>query len=325
MKKSLPMLYRTFTAIILLFFQAVAAQDYSDVDSIVMRYPSGFSSTQKLADKINDDFSGEAEKARAIYTWIALNIRYDLAAMRHGDEVAFRYHGEADRMEKEKIFRISLAQKTIRSNKGICQNYAALFHNLCDMTGLKCLDIPGAAKTNLTQIGKLPQKNDHIWNAVKIGDSWNLVDVTWGAGSVDANTGKFKPNFNDGFFCTPPTLFFLNHFPEDKRLSMLDKTPEDFAELPLYYGEYVDSDYEILSPETGVLPTKTKTVPFRISDLAENDNISYTFSNQNKIIAPQLKRNGNVSEFEVNIGAADRGFLTLFVNNRSVAAYKIGN
>jgi transglutaminase superfamily protein len=323
MKKRFPNLSLTIIFILLLF-QSTFAQDYARVDSIIRNYPDTFSATEKLAAKINIDFITEGDKARAIYTWIALNIRYDLPASRFGNGVAFYYTDEADRIEKEKKFRLDLAQKTLRNGKGICQNYSALFHHLCDLTALKCIDIPGSAKTNLMQIGKLPQPSDHIWNAVKIGNSWNLVDVTWGAGSVDTGSGKFVPSFNDGFFCTAPQVFFLNHFPEDTRMSMLEKTPEDFAQLPLYYGSYVNSDYEILYPETGVLSAKAKTIPFRISDLDKDDNVGYVFSNQNRLQQAEVKRNGNLSEFEIPIGATDRGFLTLFVNNRSVAAYKIG-
>lgn len=322
MKKRFPNLSLTIT-VVLLFFQSTFAQDYSRVDSIISNYPETFSSTEKLAGKINDDFETEVDKARAIYVWIALNIRYDLPASRSGNGVAFYYKDEADRIEKEKKFRLELAQKTLKSRKGICQNYSALFHQLCDLTAIKCIDIPGSAKTSLIQIGKLPQSADHIWNAVKIGNSWNLVDVTWGAGSVDTSTGKFVPSFNDGYFCTAPQVFFLNHFPEDSRLSMLERTPEDFAQLPLYYGSYVNSDYEILFPENGVLSATAKTIPFRISDLNENDNVSYTFSNKNQSLQPEMRRKGNLSEFEIPIRTTDKGFLTLFVNNHSVAAYKI--
>ncbi|WP_181368956.1 transglutaminase domain-containing protein [Flavobacterium pallidum] len=323
MKKRFPCLPLAIT-FSLIFFHSTFAQDYASVDSIVRNYPDSFSSTEKLAEKINSDFDTESDRARAIYTWIATNIRYDLPAAHSGNGIAFYYKDEADRIEKEKKFRVDLAKKTLKQGKGICQNYAALFHHLCDLTALKCIDIPGSAKTNLMQIGKLPQPSDHIWNAVKIGNSWNLVDVTWGAGSVDTNSGKFVPSFSDGYFCPTPEVFFLNHFPEDARMSMLQRTPEDFANLPLYYGSYVDSDYEILYPENGVLSATQKSIPFRISDLDEGDNVSYVFSNQNQLQEPELKRNGNLSEFVIPIAATDRGFLTLFVNNRSVAAYKIG-
>ncbi|WP_181248455.1 transglutaminase domain-containing protein [Flavobacterium magnum] len=322
MKKRFPKLMLTIT-FIFLFIQSAFAQDFAAVDDIVRGYPSAFSSAEKLAGKINTDFSSDADKARAIYTWIATNIRYDLPASRFGNGVAFYYKDEADRIEKEKKFRLQLAEKTLKSGKGICQNYAALFHHLCDLTALKCIDIPGSAKTSPTQIGKLPQPSDHIWNAVKIGNSWNLIDVTWGAGNVDSDTGRFVPSFNDGYFCTMPEIFFLNHFPEDNRMSMLEKTPQDFANLPLYYGSYVNSDYEILSPESGILPARQKAIPFRIADLGERDSVTYAFSSQNELQRPELKRNGNLAEFEIPIDAADRGFLTLFVNNRSVAAYKI--
>src|SRR5690606_30801778 len=125
---------------------------------------------RKLADKINGDFSREDEKARAIYTWIALHVKYDLAAVKdiaRNRTVAYTYSSEAEKLQKEAKFKLDMAEKTLKTKKAVCQGYSSLYRTLCELTGLKCIDIPGTSKVHPTDIGKLPGASDHMWNAVK--------------------------------------------------------------------------------------------------------------------------------------------------------------
>lgn len=324
MKQTIATLSKSVFLLVLLFANTAFSQDYSRVDNLVKAYPKSFSGPQKLADEINSDFSSETDKVRAAFTWIALNIHYDLKAYKSGGSmIAYSYSSEADRLAKEKQFRIQYAEKTLRSKKGVCQDYSALFHTVCEAIGVKCIAIIGTSKAHPSHIGKLPKANDHEWNAVKIGDKWKLVDVTWASGSVDMQTGKFANDFNDGYFFTEPEVFFLNHFPEDKRLLMIDKTAQDFAELPLYYGPYIDSDYEFASPEKGIISASAASVPFQIIDFP-GGKISYAFTSEGRIRDIQPGKSGNATVFEIPITARNRGFLTIYVNNQAVASYKIG-
>jgi len=310
-----------------LCLNTVFSQDYAKVDETVKTYPESFPSLQKLADKINKDFTSDEDKARAIFTWIALNVSYDLNEAKNlatKKQVAFSFKTEEEKIQKQLQYRQDMAAKTLKSKKGVCQNYAALYHGLCDLTGLKCLDITGTSKVHPVHIGKLPQVSDHMWNAVKIGENWKLIDVTWGAGSVDGKTGKFVQRFNAGYFLTDPELFYLNHFPDDTRLLMVQKTAEEWAQLPLYYGEYMRAPYEVISPQSGIFSNrKGNVIPFKISDLPETDKVSYGFSSDGKYNDVQVKRNGNIAEFEIPVNERMRGFLTVFVNNKSVVSYKL--
>ena len=311
--------------LLLLFVSATAfSQKYSNVDNQVKTWPKSFSSPQKLADKINADFKTEEDKVRAIFTWIALNIKYDLKAYANGtNTIAYSYSGEADRLAKEQKFRLEYAEKTLRSKKGVCQDYSALFHTVCDLTGIKCIAIIGTSKAHPSHIGKFPKADDHEWNAVKIGNEWKLVDVTWASGSVSMETGKFQSEFNDGYFFTNPEVFFLNHFPKDERLLMVSKTAQDFAELPLYYGPYVKADYEFASPEKGLISASVSNVAFQIIDLPQGSRISYVFTNEGKIRDVQPRQSGNTTEFAIPLSARSRGYLTIYINNAAIASYKI--
>jgi len=186
------------------------------------------------------------------------------------------------------------------------------------------MTITGTSKTNLVHIGKLPTSSDHAWNAVKVGDAWRFIDVTWASGMMNLESGKMIQQFNDAYFFTPPGIFFLNHFPDDKRYLMIEKTAQDFAALPLYYGWYLKSGYEFLTPENGIFSIKeTQDITFSIADLPENDQIAYVFSNDGKGNLVTLQRNGNIASFHIPLTKRNRGFLTIYVNNESVVAYKI--
>lgn len=303
------------------------SQSYATVDEAIANYPKSFASPEKLADKIKTDFTTEEEKARAIFTWIALNVHYDLKsyyAQSSNPQIAYSFSSEEERIQKEQKFRRDSAAKLLRTKKGVCQDYASLFHTLCELVGLKCMTITGTSKTVLNHIGKLPKASDHAWNAVKIAETWRLIDVTWASGMANFETGKMMQKFNDAYFFTPPAIFFLNHFSDDKRYTMTDKTAEDFAALPLYYGTYLKSGYEIITPEQGVFSLKdTQSIPFQIADLPENSLIAYVFSNDNKIVPVNFQRQENRALFEIPLSKRNRGYLTIYVNRESVVAYKI--
>ena len=62
-----------------IFLYSSFAQKYNAVDKVVLKYPKSFSSTEKLAERIEKDFTSDYDKARAIYSWIAFNVKYDYA------------------------------------------------------------------------------------------------------------------------------------------------------------------------------------------------------------------------------------------------------
>lgn len=316
---------RLFLWIHLILFGTAYCQEYAGVDQIVKNYAS-FSQPEQLAAQINRDFTKEDQKARAIFTWIALNIQYDLKTYYSGSgqkSVSFSFRSEQERIQKERQHNLELAHLTFRFKKAVCQGYTVLFHHLAELTGLESVMIPGTSKSHPNHIGKLPVASDHIWNAVKNNGKWQLIDVTWASGAVDSRTRKFISKFNDSYFFTPPEVFFFNHFPEDKQWLLLAKTAQDFADLPLYYGAYLEADYTLLNADKGVFnASQSKVISFQMKNLAA-DKIAYSFSTDNQVRSVTPKRNGNLSEFEIPIHSKSIGFLTLYINQNSVVTYKI--
>ncbi|QYJ67681.1 transglutaminase domain-containing protein [Flavobacterium litorale] len=313
-----------FTLLLLLFISNTFAQDYQKVDATVKKYPRSFTNANRLAERINNDFTREDEKARAIFTWIALNIRYDLASVGKAQKrVGFSYSSEEERIAKQQKMKDDLANTTLHSKKGVCQGYSTLFMILAEKVGLEAVLISGTAKSHPSHIGRFPDITDHAWNAVKINNEWKLVDVTWGAGAVIGNTQKFEFRFNDKYFLTDPEVFVLNHYPDNDTWLFANTTKKQFAQLPLYYGNYHMGGYELLTPTTGIFTPKQGTLKVKIKNVKPTDEIAYVFveNKQFKLVEPTF--NNGIAEFEVPLTATSLGILTIYINEKSVLSYKI--
>ena len=79
----------------------------------------------------------------------------------------------------------------LKDRKSTCDGYTNLFDDLAREMGLESSRIVGYAKGFDYTPGKPLAKPNHSWNAVKLEGKWNLIDATWGAGSVEGNRGLF--------------------------------------------------------------------------------------------------------------------------------------
>jgi Transglutaminase-like superfamily len=303
----------------------IHAQDFARVDAAVKAYPTSFADEGKFAEKIKTDFTRDDEKARAIFTWIALNIKYDLAAYGVNEKpVAYSYKTEQEKLEKQRKFREDMAQKTLKSKKGVCQGYATLYEMVALKSGLEAVMVTGTSKSHPAHIGAAPGASDHAWNAVKINGQWKLLDTTWGAGVVTGEKPAFAFKFNEAYFFTNPDTFFLNHFPDDKKWLLTNKTETDFANLPLVYGNALSEGYEVLEPVLGTFSNKPGAViEFKIKNLKPEDKVHYAYSQERKYMPVNLKTEGGANVFLVPLTAKSVGTLTIYVNQKSVIAYRI--
>lgn len=311
-----------YLALLLLFVDATAfAEDYTKVGSKVKTYPSSFPDTGKLAQQLASDFSRPEDRARALYIWMATNIKYDKSPTAAGKrDTHISYKSEAERREKIAAVENNLANRTLRLKKGVCNGYATLYKVVAIKMGLGAEVIHGTAKIFPSDIGKLPGKINHAWNAVKVNGQWKLLDVTWGAGGIAAD--RILNRVDATYFFTDPDVFFLNHFPNDKKWLLTAKSEFDFASLPLYY----DLGYRMISPAQGTIITGTsKRIAFRISGITEKDEVMYQYTSgafANNVL-PVIK--DGVGEFGLVLGSNATGTLTIFINKLPVAAYKLIN
>jgi hypothetical protein len=224
---------KLFIAFILLccHFLLHAQTDFENIDALArsMR-KSQFDTPEALAKALCKDLKTDRDKARAIFTWIADNVRYDFKSM---DFVPPKGMSRAE-LEAMRI------ERTYKKGKGVCEDYSVLYKHMAGAVGLECVLVSGNSRSLMSST-----LGDHAWNAVKIDGKWQLLDATWGAGYVEGGD-DFNQVFQPGYFFTDPRIFAVNHFPKEEKWQLLD-TPlakEAFKIRPVFsYG----------IPELGVL------------------------------------------------------------------------
>ncbi|AXT19825.1 hypothetical protein D7030_01555 [Flavobacteriaceae bacterium AU392] len=194
----------------------------------------------KLAYKLTSDLDTDVEKFRAIYMWVTANIANDYNFFLKHKAKTLRYKEDSLKLEywNEK-FRKKLFKKLLKQQKTICTGYAYMVRELSKLANLNCQIVNGFGRVSATDIERFDTPN-HSWNAVKLEGKWYLSDPTWASGLINADNGKFKFEYNDGYFLTHPKLFVKNHYPIDKKWMLLNenKAPlfEEFLENPVIYG-----------------------------------------------------------------------------------------
>ena len=173
-----------FSILFLCFsFTNIQSQNFEEVDRIVSQYPKSAATPDQLADQIAKDFSTDIDRIRALYTWLALNISYDLETLYSGQtEVNFSYTDQQDLQRKLRAINRNTVNNTLRTKKAICEGYAQTFKYISELLGVPCMLVGGYSKGTVDDIGKIPPRENHAWNAVKLNKKWFLIDVTWGAG-----------------------------------------------------------------------------------------------------------------------------------------------
>jgi hypothetical protein len=177
-----------------LFAQKITVNEFSGIDKKALQLPDSLTKkTEDIAGYITANFLTDTEKSRAIFIWIASNIQYDIDNM-----FAINFYEK----KEDKI------SKPLLTRKGICENYASLFTDICVKSGLKSFVIEGYTKQNGSS-DNIP----HAWSVALIDSSWFLFDPTWGSGYVSG--GKFYRKINNEYFKAKPSSFIKSHFPFD--------------------------------------------------------------------------------------------------------------
>ena len=175
--------------------------------------------TDGIAKYIASHITGEETKVRAIYSWVTDNIKYD-------KDSSNVINAGIDPQAK-----ITVA---LKRRKGVCENFAAIFTDICLKTGFNSFVINGYTK----QSGSV-DRAAHSWCTVFINKNWYLFDPTWDAGN----------SLNPQFFMIEPTEFINSHMPYDPLWQLLNYpvSHEQFYSGNIYkknnatYFNYMDS------------------------------------------------------------------------------------
>jgi len=197
--------------IIILFCSATTLHaqepsEYRYIDQIALAIPSAqTNTTADIAAYIQKHFKTDEEKVRAAYTWVTGNIKYDKDSLH-------RVILEEDNNE-----RVTFA---LRRKKGVCENFAAIFSDICLKSGVQSFFIDGLSAQN----GRI-NREPHAWCAAKIEKDWFLFDPTWDAGmGFNGRSGKTS------FYKIAPADFIQTHYPYDPIFQFLN--------YPLNFNEY---------------------------------------------------------------------------------------
>ena len=308
-----------------IFLNYTFAQKISEVDKIVAKYPNKFASTEKLAERIETDFSSDYDKARAIYSWMAFNIKYDYNTFLNPPKSqGFSYSTEAEKQRKIKALNDKMLQKAFTSRIAVCEGFTALYQHLAELVGLKSEIIRGDSKTRLADIGRKITSSNHAWNIVLIDKKWRLVDVTWGQGYYDSNKGKMVNDFTPVYFDTNPDYFFAKHFPDSGSYLGNKLSKEDFLNGPLIYNKTIEEDYKVKSPDSGIIDAKFgDKITFEIKNVSKSDQVFYlNKKNQPVKIQNSREKRGSL-EFQIVYDKNIGDYITIYVNTSSIVSFKI--
>lgn len=309
----------------ILFLHSSYSQKYSDVDKIVAKYPKNFSTTKDLAERIQDDFSSEKDKARAIYSWIAFNIKYDYKVFLNPPRSqGFTYSTEAEKQRKIQQINDKLIQKTFTSQKAVCEGFTALYQHLAGLVGLKSEIIRGDSKTRLADIGRKNTLSNHAWNTVLIDKKWRLVDVTWGQGYYDSTKGRMVNDFDPIYFDTDPDYFFAKHFPDSGSYLGNKLNKEEFLNGPLIYNKTIQGDFKIKSPNSGIIQAKYgDKITFEINNASKSDLIFYLNKKNQAVKITNSKEKRGGLEFQITYDKNIGDYITIYLDTFSIVSFKI--
>ena len=193
------------------FSQKKSVNKFTSIDLKANELPDSLSNnSESIARYISSNFNSNNDKTRALFVWLTSNIQYDVKNM-----YALNFYED----KKEKI------AKALRTKKGICENYAAVFTDVCLKMGIQSYVIEGYTKQN-----GVTDYMPHAWSAAYIDSAWYLFDPTWGAGYV--NNGKFFKKINNDYFKVSPSVLIKSHIPFDYLWQFLNYpvTSQEFIE-----------------------------------------------------------------------------------------------
>ncbi len=199
--------------------QVTKADYYNKIDNKVFTFSkkSPDAPFDSITTFVNHEFKTSEDRARAYYTWIALNISYDVEHL-----------NEMNLMQVFNINSSSTNQKgkdVLRNKKAVCEGYSNLMVDFCASSSIPCYMVCGYTKT---PNGDIPEIL-HAWNVLRIDSVWTFVDITWSSGYMDYS-GKYVKRFSNLYFLPKAKNFVKDHLPLDPMWELLKNpfTKHDF-------------------------------------------------------------------------------------------------
>lgn len=239
----------------LLLAGVLPGQQLTSLDSLGAQFDAEYLSPSRMARALCSGLQTEEEKARAIFSWLAHHITYDLEAARSSrpERIMYRTRAELERLlERRKQERMRIA---LRDRKGVCVDYSELFVAMCAAVGLKAGIVDGYVVHHPDKMGQQPLTSNHAWNWVSIDDHKRLVDVTYAAGATDWSGSAFRQKYDSVWFDVPPSIMIQTHYPENASEQFLSQpvSGKAFAAQPFFFARSARYGITDWSPSRGLI------------------------------------------------------------------------
>lgn len=318
--------------LVFLFSAARAQQpsaDFSSIDESVRTIEAP--TPDSLAFALTHNYSGEMQKVRAIFSWIAQHIEYNTGI--YGGRIKARC--AADASDTVTVWRSGpemAAWRVLQRRVAVCEGYAQLFKVLCNDAGLQAEVVSGYAKCYLERGDKF--RTNHSWNAVCIDGRWYLLDMTWASGYMNF-ANEYVAHLDETYFLTPPRLFIHDHYPEDLRWTLLQDPPalKEFSYSPFRFKSFIKYGIHSYKPGNGTIEAAvgdTVQLEIEVHDADKNRSISsdpffdstmLTASPASVFLAPSFQAKKVIYTYVVGTNPIE--WLNLLYNDDIILRYRL--
>jgi len=300
--------------VLFVFCSTAVAQDFTKADATIAFYPETFEDASQFDNMLSRDFTNDEEKVRAIYSWLIHNVSYDPEAYKLFN---YNFKNYRERNQKEERSRKKIIEYTLKTGKAVCEGYAMTFEKLLTLQGIENYLIQGDTKTHFKDIDRDFNLN-HMWNAIKLGDTWHLFDATWGAGKY---TDRFIKEPSYFYFKTSPDKFIKTHYPQDISDAFVQDSPtyNHFSQQPIY----VDASLVLLNNtlKNGIINKDQAANDLTFGFETQAVNASYSYDGK-KFPVKTIQETEKGINFTIPLQRNAKTLL-IYLEDKPVLAYKL--
>lgn len=277
---------------------------------------------QELSSLITKPYDSPREKSEAIYYWVTHNIKYDLRELKKlkkkDNSKPMRLTSEEVQLRYQKMI-----SETIKQKKGVCQDYAILFKELCNNAGIECEKVGGWMKNNAQKTSDLGER--HAWNVIKIDNEWEVVDPTSGSGYRNRK-GKFEFAFNPHYFFMDKEIFKMSRFPREEEWQLTENKVDKkvFKKFPFLGNGFMELNGKNISQKESKIYIKRGTsVDITFESDAPISKLVVANHKKGKVFPYEVQREGTVNSITLNTKDFRNGLYFFYDDKKLLFIYRI--
>jgi transglutaminase/protease-like cytokinesis protein 3 len=297
------------------FCHAQTEKKYAKVDAYALSVGKLDSLNMgNIAIKLTKPFADKMDKIRALYTWVANNITYDIKAARNDDAGNFK----------------TVDILKLRKANGL--GFAKLFQDMCSSIGVRCLTTDGSIRRVYDDLENGIKGINHSWNVIQLGttaDTWHYVDCALASGTWDNDFKVVTKSFSDRYFFTNKATFNKQHIPNNAAWLLGPGTAnlKEFNTTPWVRTGAIEFGLTTATPATNIIKTKqNQLVNFKFTldnaDKVATIKIKYGNPKKPKIKDAIFNYNSSVLTFSHKFELADDYPVTILLNDKDLITYK---